>query len=512
MRVSHQANQKAFYLIFTKRKKVTDCYKEILEILSKTNKDLESREATMSSMIIVKNSMKKLKEYEKLYEEIKAMFNAGNLQSILEVLERSNFTEVINNKSLMIFNQLYNKFEGILNKIQESILRTFDIRSDISILDTNVSLLIRISKCGVIEGTLDRLWSLSIIQTASIIEKGEIVYNELSINKEDDLIHKLKTDIYDRFINKQVNLQREDLSSNFGRYLENVSNSFSGLQMTLKIFDIEKGKNELGIAMKRLLTELKIKMDEFVSILDYRIVNHEYMSIGLANLIRTLRKLYFDNNPVDINKHIKNSIFRILIEYYRHQMKNLLKLSNNYIILEDSSNWENAFNDFFGKYGDTILVEQVFYECKNKSDINQFYQDLLKACVEELISSIELSVKTFEMTQEDIDPSFYITYLTILRDNRSFLEKVYIRILERTVHDEFDVDIEGESMMSIVPKRFDDVRVKYETRYFKTIEMYVRSNVGGLSLSSINEKNLEDEEYRYFNDITKDMKDRGMNI
>ena len=157
----------------------------------------------MGAMVVVKNCMSKLREYEKTCEEIQAMYNSGNFQGILEVLREANLTEVVNNKNLIIFNQLHRKFEKLLTSIQDNILRSFDIRSDVARLDTSISLVSQLANKNIIVPAIDKLWALANGQASSIILKGEIVQRELSISKEEDLVFKLKSDVYEKFINKQ---------------------------------------------------------------------------------------------------------------------------------------------------------------------------------------------------------------------------------------------------------------------------------------------------------------------
>ncbi len=278
-------------------------------------------------MIVVKNCMSKLREYEKTCEEIQAMYNSGNFQGILEVVRDSNLTEVVNHKNLIIFNQLHRKFEKLLNSIQDTILRTFDVRSDLTRLDTSISLITQLSCKNIIVPAIDRLWSLANGQASSIILKGEIVQKELSISKEEDLIYKLKSDAYEKFINKHLNLQKDDLSKNFGPYLDSVTQSFNGLNICIRLFSTETAKTELTNAMKLHLGELKSRLDEIVNMLDYRLVDHSSLASGLGNLIQTLRRLYFDQNPIEINKQIKFSVFKLLIGYYRFQLRTILKQS-----------------------------------------------------------------------------------------------------------------------------------------------------------------------------------------
>lgn len=300
---------------------------EILDILAKTNADLTVKESAMSAMVVVKSCMSKLREYEKTCEELQAMYNSGNFQGVLEVVRESNLAEVVNNKNLIIFNQLHRKFEKLLGSVQDSILRSFDVRSDLARLDTSISLVTQLAGKNIIVPAVDRLWGVANAQATSIILKGEIVQRELSISKEEDLIFKLKSDVYEKFINKHLNLQKDDLSKNFGAYLDSVTQTFNGLNTCARLFSSEAAKSELTRAMKLHLGELKSRLDEIVHLLDYRLVEHPALSSGLGNLIQTLRRLYFDQNPVEVNKQIKFAVFKILVGYYRFQFRAALKQS-----------------------------------------------------------------------------------------------------------------------------------------------------------------------------------------
>lgn len=55
-------------------------------------------------------------------------------------MQRLNLTEVVNNKNLIVFNQLYQKFERLLHQIQEEVFRVFDVRLDQQQLDLLVDI------------------------------------------------------------------------------------------------------------------------------------------------------------------------------------------------------------------------------------------------------------------------------------------------------------------------------------------------------------------------------------
>ena len=46
----------------------------------------------------------------------------------------------MNNKNLIVFNQLYQKFERLLHQIQEEVFRVFDVRLDQQQLDLLVDI------------------------------------------------------------------------------------------------------------------------------------------------------------------------------------------------------------------------------------------------------------------------------------------------------------------------------------------------------------------------------------
>ncbi len=67
------------------------------------------------------------------------------------------------------------------------------------------------------------------------------------------------------------------------------------------------------------------------------------------------------------------------------------------LTLDDARLWHQIFESYFGKFGDAILTENVFYECKNRSDLNTFYHDLLKVLASEFLAIIDNSVSSTEI-------------------------------------------------------------------------------------------------------------------
>ena len=55
------------------------------------------------------------------------------------------------------------------------------------------------------------------------------------------------------------------------------------------------------------------------------------MSVGLGMLLHTLKIYYFDGNPVETNKQVKASLFKLLIESYKHELRIQLLQSRHLI-------------------------------------------------------------------------------------------------------------------------------------------------------------------------------------
>jgi len=150
----------------------------------------------------------------------------------------------------------------------------------------------------------------------------------------------------------------------------------------------------------------------------------------------------------------------------------------------------------------------VFYECKNKSDFNVFYQDLLEVVIEEFTLAIDRTVNASELVEEDLDESLYTKYLIALKENREFMENIYISILERNVSEEFDIAVEKGPLIDIVKRKCDGLKTKLEGKYFKMVEGYLKGVACCLSFSLVSDKHLEDQDYVYFQNHMKELKDK----
>jgi len=194
------------------------------------SQELSRKEAAINAMVTVKKSLSKLKEYDKVHDELKSMHDSGNLTGLCEVLQKTSLVDVLNNKGLIIFNQLHKKFETLLTHIQNDIMRSFDIRNPLELLESHVSVMKLSSEKNITENMSERLWVVAKTQAASIIKQGEIIKSELSTSREEDLVYKLKTDVYERFISNLTSFRTEDMSKNLGTYLQGVARCAEGLK------------------------------------------------------------------------------------------------------------------------------------------------------------------------------------------------------------------------------------------------------------------------------------------
>lgn len=154
------------------------------------------------------------------------------------------------------------------------------------------------------------------------------------------------------------------------------------------------------------------------------------------------------------------------------------------------------------------MIEQVFYECKNKSDFNVFYQDMVDVVMEEFVLGVERAVNATELIEEDLDESLYTKHLITLKENRSFMESIYVSILERNVFEEFDIAIDKGPLVDIVKRRCDGLKGRLEGKYFKMVESYLKGVACCLSFSLVSDQHLDDQEFTYFQNHMKDLKDK----
>ena len=150
----------------------------------------------------------------------------------------------------------------------------------------------------------------------------------------------------------------------------------------------------------------------------------------------------------------------------------------------------------------------MFYECKNKSDFNVFYQDLVDVAMEEFTLAVERAVNATELVEEDLDASLYTKHLISLKENRSFMENIYVSILERNIFEEFDVAVDKGPLVDIVKRRCDGLRGRLEGKYFKMVESYLKGVACCLSFSLVSDQHLEDLEFAYFQSHMKELKDK----
>jgi len=471
---------------------------KILNSFSASNQELTEKETLLSAMLTVKGSMNKLRDYEKVLQELKTLNGVGNLAGLTEVLGSISLTELVNNKNLVIFNQLHRKFDKLISSIQDSSLRSLDIRAAPAILETQARLLQQCTAKQISPPSSERLWTLAKAQASSIVLKGEIVKNELALTREDDLVFRLKTDVYENFIGQHANVHREDLSKNIGQYLKSIAQAFQGLSVVSKIFAPEVAKQEFKDAAKSLLAVLKTKLEEIKDNLDYRLIAHSSLSNGLGELLQMLKRVYFDDNADENNRLVKQSMFKLLVKYYCHQLSITMKA-------KESWQWATVLSDYFTLHGEAMLTEPIFYESRNRADIGGFFSEALSALTEEFLAGIENSINSSEISDNEMSCSVYLNYLKTLHENKKFTVQVWLAMMSRFVREEFEVDVERIQMADGVERKFGQCGIGCEGRYFRLAENIIRGTLGCLALGMVNHKIIESADSQHFADLTKDL-------
>lgn len=139
------------------------------------------------------------------------------------------------------------------------------------------------------------------------------------------------------------------------------------------------------------MLQFKQKLDELVQFIDFRLVSQPDMSAGLGMLLHTLKVYYFDGNPVETNKQVKASLFRLLLESYKHDLRQQLH-QRRLDSLDDSYDWRQRFERQMGKFGDKLAAEPIVYECKNKSDMNMLLEAFVDSLLQEFLQFVNNKV------------------------------------------------------------------------------------------------------------------------
>lgn len=243
---------------------------------------------------------------------------------MIDILRHLDLTDIVDNKHVPVVSAIYSKYCGLLSAIQDSLFRNCNIRHDFEVIDKDITTMTCIAAKNVLPVAVGKYWSLCVSQAQSIIAKGEISNTGLTFSKEDDLIHLLKRDPYEKFVNSHALISAEDLSKNCARYFSTVGEAFTGLVFCSKVFgSLEASKREFTSAAKDLVKALNTKLDGMLDFLDYRLVSHQQLSVALGRLLGELKRVYFDTNPEEENRILKENLFRLLSEYYRHLLRGM---------------------------------------------------------------------------------------------------------------------------------------------------------------------------------------------
>lgn len=270
--------------------------------------------------------MENLRDYDKVFDDLQLAHLRENRDAVIDILRHLVLTDIIDNKHIPIIGSYHAKFVALLSQIQDSLFRSANIRHDFHRIDQDIQTLSLISSKNLLPVSIGKYWALCVSEASSIIARGDIVNKELTFSKEEDLIHKLKRDIYEKFINSHSYLNMEDISKNCARYLQSVGEAFSGLQLCSKVYtNLEVSKKEFSTAAKDLIKALSEKLDSITAFIDYRLVNHEELSIAVGTLLSILKRVYFETNPEEENKVLKENLFRLLIEYYKYLMRSMVQ-------------------------------------------------------------------------------------------------------------------------------------------------------------------------------------------
>lgn len=290
---------------------------------------MNKKEEAISNITIVKRCLENLKEYEKWLEDLELAHLRGNQEAVLDILRGLDLTPLVDNKHVPLVGALHAKFCTLLGSIQDGILRSSNIRQDFAAIDRALTILSQVGRLRLLPLAVGRYWSLCVGQANSVIAKGDIGSGGLTFSKEDDLIHLLKRDPYEKFVNSHALLNSEDVSKSCSKYLGAVAEAFAGLALSSRVFgSLETAKKEFATAAKELVIALIDKLDSMTDFVDYRLVNHDQLSSSLGRLLSVLKRVYFDGNPEEENKILKEKLYQLLGEYYRHLLRNLASQSN----------------------------------------------------------------------------------------------------------------------------------------------------------------------------------------
>lgn len=292
------------------------------------NEELGRQEDLLNQVNETKRITENMAEYQKSLDDIQVAFNSQNMAGISDILKHISIQGLTNHKHIPFVEAIFFKFAQTLQAIQDSVFRSFDIRDPVEVLDGKVDVLQQIYKTNLIAVAKDsrtpqsKFWSICTSQANSIIEIGEITKSEFCFSKEDDLIYRLKADVYEKFIAAQSFLNMEDLSKNCPAYLESIGKAISGLHTCSRVFDTtDEAKRQFAEATKELVAVLTERIDSIAEFLDYRLVEHASLSSAVSKLVSVFTRLYFFNNPDDENKQLKETLFKLLVEFYKHQLR-----------------------------------------------------------------------------------------------------------------------------------------------------------------------------------------------
>lgn len=279
----------------------------------------------------MKKTLETMHDYEKTLQDLQVAHNSQNLEGVIDILRCVAMTDLINNKHVPVVNKIYIRYEKLMTSIQDQMFRTVDVRDEFETLDQQVQVLLLISSKNILPVCVGKFWQVCISQVTSIIQRGDTAKRGLNLSKEQDLIHRLKSDLYEKFINAHLNVNMEDISKNCGVYLKSVSQAIYGMQICSKVFrSNEAAKKEFAIAAKDMVKMLIEEIYSIAEFMDYRLVVHEQLSQSIRELVATLKRVHFDENPEEENKSLKLNLFKLLIEYYKYELR-LLTADSRYV-------------------------------------------------------------------------------------------------------------------------------------------------------------------------------------
>ena len=280
-----------------------------------------------------------------------------------------------NNITMLRKKEVEEKFEQLLEKIEESKLESLSIKNQISVLQVSSSNFFN----------TDSIFSKNNKETSTVLKnKGNTLYKLKNGKQNDEFSLACRFYLENSLNGLQIESYYQPINEKDNLFFYLNSKKFNELFSNNWIFDQDDFINKLNMTMYNskleIQNDISLKKEYYTELLEYEITKYEYSKENILDKV----SLQYKSNIKDIDEIIKNKTINYINE--------ILTLIKNYLINEEESltvnlttKYTNDFstiNETIQKYKDKIIekLEEIILKI-----VGDFYEELKKEAYLEIV-------------------------------------------------------------------------------------------------------------------------------